>query len=238
MRANTLPVSEVFGPTFQGEGRYQGQLCGFLRLGLCNLSCEWCDTPFTWDHTRYDVAAECPPRTPGHIALNVRDLNVPIMVLSGGEPTIHALRDPDCALGQLFDLTHDLTDWHVETNGTTQPPGWFTAQVAHVTVSPKIGTRDPESKRLKPAALNYWAHAARMGLADFKFVAIPGVLEVVDQLVPRYGIPPERVWIMPEGVHPADVLDHHRDLADQILARRYNTTTRLHTLLWGNERGH
>lgn len=58
MRDHSLVVSEVFGPTHQGEGPHAGQLCAFVRLMGCNLSCSWCDTPYTWDASRYDLKAE------------------------------------------------------------------------------------------------------------------------------------------------------------------------------------
>ena len=44
---DTSPVSEVFGPTLQGEGPHAGRPCHFIRLGGCNLSCSWCDTPYS-----------------------------------------------------------------------------------------------------------------------------------------------------------------------------------------------
>lgn len=53
-----LVVSEVFGPTFQGEGPSLGRRAGFVRLGRCNLDCSWCDTPNTWDWSRFDPAIE------------------------------------------------------------------------------------------------------------------------------------------------------------------------------------
>ena len=53
-----LVVSEVFGPTFQGEGPSSGQRAMFVRLGRCNLDCAFCDTAYTWDWTRYDPDAE------------------------------------------------------------------------------------------------------------------------------------------------------------------------------------
>jgi organic radical activating enzyme len=53
-----LLVAEMFGPTFQGEGPSAGQRAVFVRTSRCNLSCSWCDTPHTWDWSRFDPHAE------------------------------------------------------------------------------------------------------------------------------------------------------------------------------------
>lgn len=228
----TLPLSEVFGPTFQGEGPYTGRRCGFVRLGLCNLSCEWCDTPYTWDSTRYDVAAECPDTPVSDIADRVAALGVEVVVLSGGEPLMHRAK-----LGTLFAELPGI-EWHAETNGTIAPPVWWGEQVAHTTVSPKINTADPAKKRLKPAALAAWAALSRQGRAAFKFV-VTDVDDIrhVDNLAADFDIFPESIWVMPEGTTSGSVLRHHRDIADAVLAAGYNTSTRLHVLLWDNTRG-
>lgn len=231
MTADTLPVAEVFGPTWQGEGRHAGRLCGFVRLGLCNLACPWCDTPYTWDRQRYDVAAECPTMRVEDIAAAVADTHAALVVLSGGEPLIHARG----ALRDLLDRTGEH-EWHIETNGTIEPPAWLWRYVAHVNVSPKINTGDPRARR--PAALSAWATAAHARVADFKFVACDvSDLAAVDALVNEFAVPRERVWIMPEGTEPEALLARHRELAPEILRRGYCTTSRLQTLLWANERG-
>lgn len=231
IEAATLPLSEVFGPTFQGEGPHTGRRCGFVRLGLCNLSCEWCDTPYTWDSTRYDVKAECPDTVIGDIAAQVRALGVDLVVLSGGEPLMHRLK-----LRALFGAVP--VAWHVETNGTIPPPSWWHTEVEHTTVSPKINTRDRGSKRLKADSLGQWAALARNDRAAFKFVVTSADdLDIVANIARTYHIPKRAVWVMPEGVTTDAVLSHHRELADAVLSRGYNTSTRLHVLLWGDVRG-
>jgi organic radical activating enzyme len=152
--------------------------------------------------------------------------------LSGGEPLIHHRTLPH--------LLDPGWEWHVETNGTIAPPVWWPALVRHTTVSPKvITTADPEKRRLKPRALEAWAALADEGHASFKFVvSTPADLKLVAQLVDDVGIPHDAVWVMPEGQIPDVLLDRHRLLADAILERRWHTTTRLHALLWGTERGH
>lgn len=228
--ATMLPVSEVFGPTFQGEGPHTGVRTGFVRLGLCNLHCEWCDTPYTWDTSRFDVAKECPPTTVAEVHERLDRIKVSTVCLSGGEPLLHHKH-----LQQLMDLRWT---WHVETNGTIAPPSWWDHRVEHTSVSPKINTRDPLKRRIKPDVLAAWNLLAQAGAACFKFVVkdIEDLAHIAD-LANEVGISPQHVWVMPEGTTPFDVLAHHREFADPILYHGWNTTTRLHTLLYGQERG-
>ena len=44
-RVLKLPVLEIFGPTFQGEGRAIGQKTMFVRTAGCDYHCDWCDLP-------------------------------------------------------------------------------------------------------------------------------------------------------------------------------------------------
>lgn len=46
-RGLKLPVLEIFGPTFQGEGRAIGQKTMFVRTAGCDYHCDWCDSTFT-----------------------------------------------------------------------------------------------------------------------------------------------------------------------------------------------
>jgi 7-carboxy-7-deazaguanine synthase len=47
MRNRTVPVSEIFGPTLQGEGELAGFPSLFIRLGGCDYRCVWCDTLYS-----------------------------------------------------------------------------------------------------------------------------------------------------------------------------------------------
>src|SRR3954452_24909384 len=87
--APSVVVAEVFGPTIQGEGRNLGQRAAFVRLGGCNLHCTWCDTPYTWDASRYDLRAEMSRRPVAEIVAEVRPMRPHVVVLTGGEPLLH-----------------------------------------------------------------------------------------------------------------------------------------------------
>jgi 7-carboxy-7-deazaguanine synthase len=40
----SILISEIFGPTVQGEGPLVGRPTVFVRTGGCDYRCAWCDT--------------------------------------------------------------------------------------------------------------------------------------------------------------------------------------------------
>ncbi len=58
---DTLVIAECFGddhPDLSGRRAGRWDAGGFIRLSRCNLSCDWCDTRYTWDWRRYDPRKE------------------------------------------------------------------------------------------------------------------------------------------------------------------------------------
>lgn len=229
-RQTTLPVSEVFGPVWQGEGPHTGRVCWFLRLGLCNLHCSWCDTAYTWDHNRYDVHAECPPTTAAQIRAQLPSSGM--VVLSGGEPLIHQHSSV------LHEAIPDGVELHVETNGTLVPGEWAMERVGHFTVSPKLADQgDPYHRRVRDGVLAVFAHLAEQKRAIFK-VVVRDVAEVkqVAAWMDRYDVPQHARWVMPEGTIAPVVIFRAQQIADTVADLGMNLSLRQHVLLYGTER--
>lgn len=236
LAGDELYVSEVFGPTVQGEGPNTGRRAYFVRLGGCNLTCRGCDTPYTWDASRYRLRDEIRPWRASSVAAAVAGAR--LVVITGGEPLIHQQRP---GLPHLVrHLVERGADVQFETNGTIVPredmclwPG-----VSFV-VSPKLSlpmATDPSRRRLVPAALARFSEYARLGRADFKIVlSTPSDLVLVEALVDAYRVPRDRVWIMPEGADADTSLRRGRELADAAIRRGFNVSPRLHLLLWPTE---
>ncbi|MGW3009069.1 7-carboxy-7-deazaguanine synthase QueE [Streptomyces sp. NPDC001219] len=221
----------------QGEGPSAGRRCAFVRLGGCNLSCRWCDTPYTWDWTgtgdtgvAYDPRQELTPMPWSEVLRRLLDYDVPLIVISGGEPLSQQRR----MLPLVRELAAAGRKIEIETNGTVVPRDDLVSLGVRFNVSPKLAhSGDPESRRLVPEALR--ALAAVPGTA-FKFVCRhTSDLDEVASVVERYGTDP--VWIMPEGQLPAEVGRHLAALGDEVVARGWNLTTRLHVAVWGDRRG-
>lgn len=229
-----LVVSEVFGPTFQGEGPTLGHRAAFVRLGRCNLDCSWCDTPYTWDWNRFDPAVELTSRSVDDVIAEVAAMGVERVVVTGGEPLLQQRR-----LVPFLDVCVARA-WavEIETNGTIVPRADVVERVERFTISPKLASSGvAASKAIVPDALAAFAKLPR-GKAAFKFVAVdPGDLDEIQALVDEHGIEPSSVFVMPEGTSPDTLLARARVLADTVSQRGWNLTTRLHVLLWGDERG-
>ncbi|MFE7612016.1 radical SAM protein [Streptomyces celluloflavus] len=201
------------------------------------MSCRWCDTPYTWDWTgmgdsgvAYDPRQELQPMAWTDVLRTLLDFQVPLIVVSGGEPLSQQRR--------LIPLIRELRSAgrkvEIETNGTVVPRDELVELGVRFNVSPKLShSGDPESRRIVPAALR--ALAAVPDTA-FKFVCRNQTdLDEVTSLVDRYGTRP--VWIMPEGQVPTEVGRHLSALGDDVVARGWNLTTRLHVAIWGDKRG-
>ena len=235
-----LAVSEVFGPTVQGEGPSAGRRAWFVRLGRCNLDCAWCDTPYTWDWkgklgVAYDPATEVRRMDLDAVArLLPTEADGALLVVTGGEPMLQA--------GALLRLVQwaafDGWDVEVETNGTREPAAALAAY-ARFNVSPKLAHSGvDQAQAIVPQALEAFAALAMVGRATFKFVVQqPSDLDEVDSLVLRFNIPDSAVWVMPEGRSALEVAVGLGSVARPAIERGWNVSNRLHVQLWGDRRG-
>lgn len=224
-----LLVSEIFGPTFQGEGPSAGQRAVFLRLSRCQLTCAWCDTPYTWDTGRYDLAAETRRMSQSQVLDELMARPAPLVVISGGEPLLQQDR-----LTWLIDVCRARRRRvEIETNGAVVPGRGVLGAAHRFNVSPKLANSGmPAERRINPVALRTLAKSRK---AVFKFVVDgPGDLDEIADLEAEHELAP--IWVMPLGTTYDQVLNGARAVAGQVLARGWNLTIRLHVLLWGDVR--
>lgn len=213
----TLQVSEVF-KSVQGEGPFTGCPSVFLRLGICNLSCVWCDTPYTWLFTedrlqkvRKRVAESNTPdrqlptmhtknnelerhsteEVVDHV-LTLAGSTVRNVVITGGEPLLHKKH-----LLQIVDrfMANGLSV-EFETNGTISPDGLPSG--VHLNVSPKL------SNSLQPFDLRVNVEVLKACLAFpssvLKFVIdSPEDIDEAVNIVNAVGADAKRVYLMPQG---------------------------------------
>lgn len=126
-RVLKLPVLEIFGPTFQGEGRAIGQKTMFVRTAGCDYHCDWCDSAFTWD------GSEKPTRMTADEVIEALDAlgTYDYVTLSGGNPALLA--------ANMAELVSKLKARDVTLAVETQGSRWqeWLREIDQVTLSPK-----------------------------------------------------------------------------------------------------
>ena len=82
--AVSYPVTEIFH-SIQGEGLNAGRSAWFVRLFGCTLSCPGCDEPLHKDETKIQ-------RLTVQEIIDKLDVPAELIVITGGEPTLHNLK--------------------------------------------------------------------------------------------------------------------------------------------------
>lgn len=225
--------------TLQGEGASCGRPAIFVRLSNCNLSCVWCDTPYTWNFEK--VRSDHPEkysRKEQQTELTLRKIrdqinqypDHAILVITGGEPMLQQEQIVELIYGE--DLNVDRIE--IETNGTIVPDVELFDRV-QFNVSLKLANSGmTEDKRLRSKAIEGYVEAKSI----FKFVVdTPEDFEEIQQILYRYNIDNSRVWLMPQGRTQEELNEKLSWLADICIANGFNLTNRLHVQTWGAKRG-
>ena len=235
-----IRVSEIFGPTIQGEGALIGEPTVFVRTGGCDYRCVWCDTMHAVDSAYRHTWT---PMTTEQVWTEVEKLSgdTPCTVsLSGGNPAIQPF-------GDLIDLGHSKGyRFALETQGSV-PADWF-AKLDTLVLSPK-----PPSSEMEVDWDIFGQCLAKVG--DTNTVLKIVIFDDIDydwakQVADKYPTLP--LYIQP-GNHtppPADDDSHEVDM-DGLMDRMHWLVDKamddkwfrpcilpqLHVLLWGNKRG-
>ncbi len=229
-----IRVSEIFGPTIQGEGALIGRPTVFVRTGGCDYRCKWCDTAFAVDS---EHRSDWKPMSGEEIlrAVNKLTQGLPYMItLSGGNPAIQPF-------AELLELGHEQGyEFCLETQGSVAQE-WF-ADIDVLTLSPK-----PPSSGMET---DWDAFDACIAAADGADTVLKIVIFDEDDYVyarrtaARY--PDLPLYIQP-GNHNPDgdfeqdaVMELMRWLIDRTIEDGWFDITilpQLHTLIWGNKRG-
>jgi 7-carboxy-7-deazaguanine synthase len=227
-----LPISEIFF-SIQGEGVNIGKPSIFIRFYFCNLNCIWCDSKYTWENQ--DKAKE----GIDYFLMDIQEILNYIskfdcnrVVITGGEPLLHQ----ENLKNLLKELKNKGFYIEIETNGTIKPKEEIIKLVDLFNVSPKLSNSKVDYKlRIRNEVLKVFSE---INNSIFKFVICDiKDLDEVDELVKKLNINKEKVYLMPEGTDEKTIKERSLWLIDESKKRNYNFTTRLHILMFGNQRG-
>ena len=237
----SISISEIFGPTIQGEGALIGRPTVFVRTGGCDFRCDFCDTLYAVlpQHKSDWMKMEAPA-----ILAEIERLSggAPITVtLSGGNPALQPL-------GELLKIGRARGHRFALETQASRAPDWL-GELDYLVLSPK----PPSSKmEFSEAALARCLEVANGSAtcqtqisikvvvfdeADFQFA------RRVNQLhpdVPFYlSVGNDSVMTGAQADNAA-LTRQLEWLLERCAQEKWfdvTLTPQLHVLLWGNKRG-
>ncbi|MFQ5840224.1 MAG: 7-carboxy-7-deazaguanine synthase QueE, partial [Candidatus Methylomirabilales bacterium] len=225
-----LKVAELF-TSLQGEGEVIGLPSHFIRCYGCDLTCQWCDTKYTWvGQDRAVEGREYRTYTVDELlAWIARAPRARWVTITGGEPLLQPIGGLCVALDRAgYQIV-------IETNGLHPPPPTLCELVAVWSVSPKLsnahvaGTWGP---------LDWLGKVHRYYL---KFVIQDPMRDLpeVEAFVAARGFSADHVVLQPDGLASA-YEEALRRLAEvtRDLGLGFRVLPQLHRILWGLNRGH
>jgi 7-carboxy-7-deazaguanine synthase len=240
--SDLIRISEIFGPTIQGEGPLIGRPTVFVRTAGCDYRCSWCDTLY----------AVLPKYHDEWIPMSSVEILARVDALAGGHPTLITVSGGNPALqpvGPLITLGRDRGhSFALETQGSIAQP-WF-SELDWMVLSPKPPSSGMETnwgmvEACVAAAVGRPRCALKIVIfdnADYSFAqtaaarfpSLPMYLQVGN---------PTPLTTADAAADDADLDDLRRRLrwlADKVAADRWFAATvlpQLHVLAWGNRRG-
>lgn len=197
-----------------------GKLALFVRFSGCTLDCTYCDSKY---HKKDSVEL-----TIEQLYEQCKEFNR--IVFTGGEPLLQQVE-----LVKLIKKLHSnnlnlITE--IETNGTILPV--LTYKIIY-NVSPKLSnSNNLENKRIVPNVLNW--HVKNN--SNFKFVVSTiEDLDEVNDLVNKFKIPRENVYLMPLGATRKEQMKNMEGVIKMAKLYGYNFSPRMHILIFNKMRG-
>lgn len=217
-----LKVHSIF-KSIQGEGPYAGRPAIFVRLYGCNLTCGFCDTEYTAQHSQLSV-----PTVVGRVvaANTVKSGYCKLVVVTGGEPFRQNITP---LVRALLDMGYAV---QVETNGSLYLEDFPYKEVT-VVCSPKT-SRIPfpiktqhNGEPASPSRTWFFKYVIGADTPLDKHTGIP-----LGVAAPLPAFPPAHVYIQP--LHESDVqanAQHTARAAGVVMQHGYTLSLQLHKIL-------
>lgn len=224
-----MVISEIFH-SLQGEGPTVGRPSVFVRLGMCNLKCNFCDTPYTWKEGEEDYSDEANERIMEAVSNILEEFpHTRTIVWTGGEPMMQQ-RDIVAAIDYLnLRFASRRLEHEVETNGTILAQPEFDKRIDRYNCSPKTAMSGNSKYSVK---------LKNFGKTTYKFVVgNPEHCKEALAEIERQKLPRERSLFMVLGTTAKEMEERSPAIAEICKREGVGICLRMQCIIWGDRRG-
>lgn len=223
-----MVISEIFH-SIQGEGPTAGRPAVFVRLGMCNLRCNFCDTAYTWKPGEEDYSDMTNQSVMEQVAALLQMYqHTRLIVWTGGEPMLQQ-RNIVAAIDSLNVLFPDrFLEHEVETNGTILPQPELDLRINRYNCSPKTALSGNASYAVRIRGSSKTTYKYVVGTAAHCAEALQ---DIDCQKLPR-----QRCMFMVLGTTADDMIGRGKVIAEICKKEGITLCLRIQSLLWDSER--
>lgn len=233
-----IPITEIFGPTIQGEGPNVGIKTLFVRVAGCDFNCSWCDSKFAWK-----VNENTNKYTSDSLANKVlklcKETNTNHVILTGGNPCLYNFEE----FINILIVNNVTVD--IETQGSILP-NWLD-KCSTVVISPKA----PSSKQkdVIGTIINWLTYTKCSNIVikipvfnneDFEFAHKYYELVINNYKNVKLYLSVGNTDTSESGDISTRVLNDYKTLINTVMQsdmKDVYVLPQVHTLVWGNKQG-
>jgi organic radical activating enzyme len=205
-----------------GEGIITGLPTTLISFGKCNLRCNFCDSAENWNADLQMSIEELLP----YIQKNI--------MFTGGEPLLNEFRQQFMySTFKHFEQQSGLKGiYEIETNGTCYIIDYLIEVLSSINISPKESRYQLKGYTPSYKLLEQLNEFKDKYIIKFVFDNTEENKKFIFDIIERYKIDPERVYIMPEGDTPEDIKRYFEDALDFTLANNFRFIPRMHIMVY------
>ncbi len=221
-----LNATEVFTYkpflTLQGEGINAGLPTTLIRFGKCNLRCNFCDASYNWN---------------ANFVMTIKDL-LPFIqkniLFTGGEPLISNYRQQFMysTIIHFENMTNLKGIYEIETNGTNYIQEYLAEVLTSINISPKESRYQLQNYKPSYKLLEQLDIISNKYIVKFVFDNTEENKQFILNLIDRYKIDTNKVFIMPKGETIEEILQVFEPAIDFAMQNNFRFTPRQHIMLF------
>ncbi|MGC9110221.1 MAG: hypothetical protein ACP5HI_08385, partial [Caldimicrobium sp.] len=156
------------------------------------------------------------------------------ILFTGGEPLFNNFRQQYIySVIKHFEQEKGLKGiYEIETNGSNYINDYLIEVLTSINISPKEDRYQLKDYKVSYKLLEQLAEFKDKYIVKFVFDNTEENKKFIFDVIERYKIDPERVYIMPEGDTPEDIKRYFEDALDFTLANNFRFIPRMHIMVY------
>ncbi len=243
-------ISEIFGPTIQGEGKRIGKVSLFIRVAKCNMSCTGfgveykvngtiktgCDSFYAVDKSFKSKWESLDSTQIIKRVQKLTKLKKVDIVITGGEPLLYWKNNQFQTLLKYFTKNkHFVT---IETNGSINID---ITKKYQKKIMFSIGLKlenslEKQTKRIDIKAIKNLLKNGNNSYLKFATIANNHEISEILEIKKSLNINKNKIYLMPMGATNKDIKNNAIQVIQKAIKYHFNYSDRIHIRIWDTKR--